>query len=138
MDCRREELLPRARLANQQHRGASRGDLIDLRQHALDGRALAHDVRRPVQLLDLLLEVLVLVEQLVPEPGVLVKGLGELDIRPLASQRTGEDLPQQNQSIDNLRGPRALVPHRAEGQRPHDSAANFQRNGHVGFGPEGP
>ena len=136
MDGRCEELLPRARLANQQHGGARRRDLIDLGQHALDGDALAHDVRRSVQLFDLLLQVHVLREQLLPEASVLVKGPGELEVRSLASQRTGKDLPQQDQSIDNRRRPRALVPHRAEGQRAHDSPANFQRNGHIGFGAE--
>src|SRR5215204_3219864 len=43
MDVRREELLPGARFAKQQHGGIGCRDLFNLRQHTPEGRTLPDD-----------------------------------------------------------------------------------------------
>ena len=71
-----DELLARARLAANEHRGSRGGDGLDLLQHSAQGGALSDDLAEVVLGADLLLQVGILLGELVLE---------RLDLRKAAS-----------------------------------------------------
>src|SRR5262249_639896 len=68
VDRVRDELLPGAGLADEEHGGVGRSDPLDVLEDAPDRRALADDLTEPALVVDLLPEVVVLARQPIFQP----------------------------------------------------------------------
>ena len=127
----REELLARARLAGQQHRGIGGGHSPDLAQHGFHRRALRDD--RVVARVGRELLAQVLVVELEPffELHDLRVGVLQREIGSLALERVREDVRHGRETIPQDLGPLTLVPQRTECERTHDGSSRDQRKRQV-------
>ena len=130
VNLRGHELFASAGFAEQQDRCTCRCDLSDLIEHAAKGRAVADDVRAPVERAHLALQVLVLVFQPIAQPAHLGERRAQLLVAALSCQHIGEHLCHQAQAVDQIAWPRSFVAHRPEGGYADDAAADQQRHRH--------
>jgi hypothetical protein len=117
-----QELLPRARLPKEQHRGVHRRHLRDPSQDMPDGQAPPHDVVETVRAVDLFAEVDVLGFEVRLKLADLGEARPQLGFRSLPVEGVREDLPQRPHAGHRDVRPR---PRRLEGARPEgaDEAA---------------
>ena len=126
-----EQLLPGARLAQQQDGGIGRRDVLHLAQHPLQGRRVADDLAR--LRLGRLAEIGVLGLELLLQARDVVQRAPERLLAPLARQGIGEDVRHELQALHEHVRPLALRRERAEGERPEDPAGGGQGKDQVGL-----
>ncbi len=128
MNRRRDQLLARAGLAEEQDRGARRRNLLDLLQHTTHHGALAGDLPRSTAGLRFVPQIDVLARQPVPQPRILREHISELGLGEFSCERIGKHLPDKAKTIDDLGRPRAFGSHGAERERAHDPSRDDERH----------
>ena len=128
MDGAGDQLLSRAGLPEDQHRGVRGRHLFHLQQHPPDRLRLPDDLLVGLFDLDLVAQVVIL--RLEPVRQLFYLGQGLLDpvIGPPALQGVSEHVPQEAESLHEQVGPGSLDPVGGEGDQTDHSPTDTQRN----------
>jgi hypothetical protein len=133
-----QELLPGARLTEEQHRGAHRRHLRDASQDLLDSRAPPHDVVEAIGPVGLLAEVHVLGFETCFELADLRQLCPECEFRPFPVEGVREDLPHGLHAGHREVRPRPRRPERARCEGADEATTDGDREDQNGFDPGPP
>ena len=128
VDGRRDQLLARAGLAEEQNRRAGRRHLLDLLQDPAHDEALARDLPRSPAGLRFIPQVDVFAGQPVPQPRILRKHTAELGLGEFSRERIGEHLADETETVDDVGRPRPFGSQGAERERAHDPSRDDERH----------